>query len=102
MKLADCEAHLDQSEKEVERLRAVESGQPFVEEIERVRQEAEAAMAQKLYALPNENLQLQHKNLLLEGQMANHSRNTTPTNPNCSNFEVSPTFLNCHVFQRKR
>lgn len=91
MKLADCEAHLDQSEKEVERLRAVESGQPFVEEI-----------AQKLYALPNENLQLQHKNLLLEGQMAKHSQNTTPTNPNCSNFEVSPTFLNCHVFQRKR
>ncbi|XP_022651820.1 centromere protein F-like isoform X4 [Varroa destructor] len=80
VKLADCEAHLDQSEKEVERLRAVESGQPFVEEI-----------AQKLYALPNENLQLQHKNLLLEGQMAKHSQNTTPTNPNCSNFEEKIT-----------
>lgn len=80
--LADCETRLDQANKEVDRLRAAESRQPFVEEIQRVRQEAEAAMAQKLYALQSENLQLQHKNSLLEGQMANHlncSSNSTPS-----------------------
>ncbi|OQR75878.1 hypothetical protein BIW11_08139, partial [Tropilaelaps mercedesae] len=88
--LADCEARLAQSDKEVERLRAAESRQPFVEEMQRVREEAEAAMAQKLYALQSENLQLQHKNSLLEGQMANHlncSPSATPSSINGARSE---------------
>lgn len=71
MKLAACEAKLDTTGKEFERLRSAECRQPFVAEIERVRQETEADMAQNLYALQTENLQLRHKQSLLEAQVAN-------------------------------